>query len=80
MAKETQADIADRIDRHGDRYHNAGDFRNEAEARDAASRKTTTAGESAGQPPIPRFGTPNGTSQPPASATAVSPGRQARRV
>lgn len=38
MPAETQADIADRIDRHGDRYHNAGDFRNEGEARDAARR------------------------------------------
>ena len=38
MPEETQADIADRIDRHGDRYHNAGDTRNEAEAREAANR------------------------------------------
>lgn len=38
MPQETQSDIADRIDRHGDRYHNAGDFRNEAEARDVARR------------------------------------------
>jgi hypothetical protein len=38
MPEETQAEIADRIDRHGDRYRNAGDFGNEAEARNAARR------------------------------------------
>jgi len=38
MSEETQAEIADRIDRHGDRYNNAGDARNEAEAREAAER------------------------------------------
>jgi len=43
MPQETQADIADRIDRHGDRYHNAGDARNEAEARDAADRARNAA-------------------------------------
>src|SRR2546427_766158 len=47
-----------------------------SQARDAASRKTTTAGESAGQPPMPRFGTPHGTSLPPASATALATAAQ----
>jgi hypothetical protein len=43
MPEETPADIADRIDRHGDRYHNAGDAGNEAEAREAADRARNAA-------------------------------------
>ena len=35
---ETQSKIADRLDRHGDRYHNAGDLLNESMAREAAER------------------------------------------
>ena len=47
MPEETPQEIADRIDRHGDRYHNAGDAQNEAEAREAAerARNAASAGE-----------------------------------
>jgi hypothetical protein len=34
--RDTQGKIADRIDRHADRYQNAGDVANEQEARMAA--------------------------------------------
>jgi hypothetical protein len=44
-----------------------------SQSRDAASRKTTITGESAGQPRMPRF-EPHGTGLPLASA-AVSLGR-----
>jgi hypothetical protein len=38
MQDETPGDVADRIDRHGDRYNNAGDRAGERSARDAADR------------------------------------------
>src|SRR5260370_23217223 len=44
-----------------------------SQARDAASRMTTSAGESAGQPPMPRFGTPRFR-----PAASVRDGRQPR--
>jgi hypothetical protein len=37
MSAETVDDIAERIDRAGDRYHNAGDLDRESESRTAAA-------------------------------------------
>jgi hypothetical protein len=36
LFRDTQDKVADRIDRHADRYRNAGDYANEHEARAAA--------------------------------------------
>ena len=49
-------------------------------AEKAAVLDELLAARPAGQPPMPRFGTPRGTSLPPASATTVSYGRQAWRA